>query len=207
MWDANVGTTERVLDAAIAEGVPRIVYISTVNVFGNTKGAVVDETYRRDLAEGFLSCYDETKYRAHEAAEARIAQGAPIVIVMPSQVYGPHDHSLASEQLHAGLPRDAPLPRVQLARHRLGPRRRPRRGDPRRARPGAVGERYCLAGAATTRWASRSPSPRGSAAARRPAVELPTAPAPVRWRRSTTRSAACPGCPPTCARRSRRATA
>src|SRR3954447_8278500 len=27
MWDANVGTTERVIDAAIRVGVPRIVYI------------------------------------------------------------------------------------------------------------------------------------------------------------------------------------
>src|SRR5690242_8300325 len=50
MWDANVGTTTRVLDAAIAAGVPRIVYVSTVNAFGNTRGNVVDETYRRDLA-------------------------------------------------------------------------------------------------------------------------------------------------------------
>src|SRR6188768_1821044 len=63
MWDANVGTTERVLDAAIAAGVPRIVDVSTVNVFGSTNGAVVDETYRRDLSRGFLSYYDETKYR------------------------------------------------------------------------------------------------------------------------------------------------
>jgi hypothetical protein len=30
MWDANVGTTTRVLDAAAAAGVPRIVYVSTV---------------------------------------------------------------------------------------------------------------------------------------------------------------------------------
>jgi nucleoside-diphosphate-sugar epimerase len=93
MWDANVGTTTRVLDAAEAAGVPRIVYVSTVNVFGNTKGQVVDETSRRDLREGFLSWYDETKYGAHEVAEQRIAGGAPIVIVMPSQVYGPGDHS------------------------------------------------------------------------------------------------------------------
>ena len=103
MWDANVGATQRVLDAAIAAQVPSIVYVSTVNVFGNTKGAVVDETYRRDVGEGFLSWYDETKFRAHEAAEGRIAEGAPVVIVMPSQVYGPHDHSVASEQLHAAF--------------------------------------------------------------------------------------------------------
>ena len=105
MYAANVTLTERVLDAAIAEGIGRIVYISTVNVFGNTHGRVVDESYRRDLGDGFLSWYDETKYRAHEIAEARIAAGAPIVIAMPSQVYGPNDHSTFGEQLalaHAG---------------------------------------------------------------------------------------------------------
>ncbi|MFN2484342.1 MAG: NAD-dependent epimerase/dehydratase family protein [Candidatus Limnocylindria bacterium] len=99
MWDANVGTTERVLGAGVAADVPRIVYISTLNVFGNTHGAVVDDSYRRDLTEGFVSWYDETKYRAHEAAERFAAGGAPIVIVQPGQTYGPHDHSQASEQI------------------------------------------------------------------------------------------------------------
>jgi len=105
MWDANVGTTTRLLDAAEAAGTPRIVYVSTGNVYGNTRGVAVDESYRRDLAEGFLSWYDETKYGAHEVAEQRIAGGAPIVIVLPSQVYGPGDHSGFGEQLqlaHAG---------------------------------------------------------------------------------------------------------
>ena len=59
----------------------------------------MDESYQRDLKKGFLSWYDETKFRAHEAAEARQKQGAPVVIVMPSQVYGPNDHSAASGQL------------------------------------------------------------------------------------------------------------
>ncbi len=99
MWDANVGTTTCVLDAAEAAGVPRIVYVSTVNVVGNTHGKVVDETYRRDLGAGFLSWYDETKYGAHEVAEQRIASGAPVVIVLPSQVYGPGDHTAFGEQM------------------------------------------------------------------------------------------------------------
>jgi dihydroflavonol-4-reductase len=93
MWDANVRGTERVLDAAHDAGVPRTVYVSTVNVFGNTKGEVVDEGYRRSEADGFLSCYDETKYRAHLVAEDRIAKGRQIVIVQPGGVYGPDDHS------------------------------------------------------------------------------------------------------------------
>lgn len=99
MWEANVGATERVLDAAIAAGVKRIVYVSTNGIFGDTHGVQVDETFHRDLSTGFLSWYDETKYLAHDAVLARIAKGAPVVIVQPGQVYGPHDHSLVSTQL------------------------------------------------------------------------------------------------------------
>jgi len=93
MYEANVAVTERVLDAAIALGVPRIVEVSTVNVFGNTRGRIVDESFRRDPADGFLSYYDETKYRAHAAAVSRIAAKAPIVIAMPGTTYGRGDHT------------------------------------------------------------------------------------------------------------------
>jgi dihydroflavonol-4-reductase len=103
MQEANVAVTERVLDAAIAAGIPRIVYASTVNVFGDTHGRIPDETFRRDLAEGFISCYDETKYQAHVAAEARIAAGAPIVIIQPGTVYGRGDHSAIGAQLKAAF--------------------------------------------------------------------------------------------------------
>jgi dihydroflavonol-4-reductase len=99
MWDANVGVTERVLGAAADTDVSRVVYVSTNGVHGNTHGELVDETYRRDLSDGFLSYYDETKFRAHEVAGRRIVEGAPIVIAMPGGVYGPHDHSITGAQL------------------------------------------------------------------------------------------------------------
>jgi len=99
MWDANIGTTTRVLDAAEAARTPRIVYVSTVSVFGNTKGNVVDESYRRNVRDGFLGWYDETKFGAHEVALQRSRAGAPIVFVLPSQVYGPGDHTAIGEQL------------------------------------------------------------------------------------------------------------
>jgi nucleoside-diphosphate-sugar epimerase len=92
MLDANVRGTERVLDAAVEAGVKRIVYLSTVNCFGNTRGKVVDESYGRPDRD-FLSYYDETKFMAHELAQDRMAGGAPIVMVQPGAVYGPGDHS------------------------------------------------------------------------------------------------------------------
>jgi nucleoside-diphosphate-sugar epimerase len=73
--------------------------VSTVGVFGDTRGQTVDETYRRDLSRGFVSFYDESKYRAHVVAEEAIAAGQPVVIVQPGQVYGPGDHSSFGAQL------------------------------------------------------------------------------------------------------------
>lgn len=105
MWDANIGTTTRFLDAAEAAKAPRIVYVSTVGVFGNTKGQVVDEAYRRNIRDGFVSWYDETKFGAQEVVLQRTRTGVPIISVFPSQVYGPGDHSSIGEQLalaHAG---------------------------------------------------------------------------------------------------------
>ena len=99
MLDANVGTTTRLLDAAARADTARIVYTSTINTLGDTHGEVVDETHQRDLAEGFFSYYDLTKYQADELVKARIAGGAPIVIAMPGGVYGPGDHSEAGGQL------------------------------------------------------------------------------------------------------------
>jgi nucleoside-diphosphate-sugar epimerase len=91
MFESNVAGTERVLDAAASAGVARIVYVSTVGVFGDTHGELVDESYRRDAP--FPSEYERTKVLAHEIAVERIADGAPIVIVQPGGVYGPGDHS------------------------------------------------------------------------------------------------------------------
>ncbi len=93
MYDANVRGTERVIDSATEAGVSRIVYVSTGNVYGNTRGQVVDETYKRPQPPDFLSYYDETKYKAHEVALDRIAKGAPVIIVQPGGVYGPNDPS------------------------------------------------------------------------------------------------------------------
>jgi nucleoside-diphosphate-sugar epimerase len=118
MLQANVEGTENALDAAIEAGVPRILYVSTINVFGNTHGQVVDESYRRNLDEGFLSTYDEAKFRAHEVALERVAAGAPIVIVQPGGVYGPNDHSelgTAIEQFRRGRLPLVPFPDMGIA--------------------------------------------------------------------------------------------
>ncbi len=113
MVDANVGVTHRMLDAVATAGLDRLVYISTVNVAGNTKGRIIDERYRRDISEGFLSYYDETKYLAHRAVRERIDSGASIVIAMPGVTYGPRDHTGIGEQLRGA--HDGSLGYIALA--------------------------------------------------------------------------------------------
>ena len=94
----NVGGTRNVLESARDLNIPRIVYTSTVGVFGDTHGQVVDESY---YARGpFLTEYDRTKWIAHyEVAVPMARAGLPLVIVMPGLVYGPGDTSAVHETL------------------------------------------------------------------------------------------------------------
>jgi dihydroflavonol-4-reductase len=98
MYETNVHGTANVVDAAWDAQVPRIVYVSTINVFGNTHGEIVDETYERPGGD-YVSAYDWTKHVAHEIARERIELGAPVVIAQPGAIYGPGDHSELGGQL------------------------------------------------------------------------------------------------------------
>jgi dihydroflavonol-4-reductase len=108
MREANVGGTERVLGAALELRIPKVVYVSTVGVFGNTHGKVVDESYEHP-AKDFTSCYEKTKWEAHQVAKRLIAEGLPCVIVQPGGVYGPGDTSSIAELLNQFLAGKMPL--------------------------------------------------------------------------------------------------
>ena len=90
----NVTGTRYVLETMRDLGVARGVYTGTLAVFSDTRGKLVDETYRHRPEDGFLSEYDRTKWRAHyEIAEPLVRAGLPLVTVMPGIVYGPGDSS------------------------------------------------------------------------------------------------------------------
>jgi dihydroflavonol-4-reductase len=99
MWEANVAGTERVMSAALEAKVPKIVYVSTCGVFGNTHRKVVDETYEHPGRE-FTSYYEETKLEAHRIVKRMVdEQDLPAVIVQPGGVYGPDDTSQVADLL------------------------------------------------------------------------------------------------------------
>lgn len=109
MLEANLGSTNRVLEAVATSGIARMVHASTVNVFGDTGGRIVDERYRRDVADGFLSAYDETKFLAHRAVEERIGIGLPAVIALIGVTYGAGDHSSIGSELRSAFLGTAPV--------------------------------------------------------------------------------------------------
>jgi dihydroflavonol-4-reductase len=117
MWDANVAGTERVMKAALEAKVPRIVYVSTVGIFGNTHKKVVDESYENPETD-FTSYYEETKLEAHKVVKRMTeAQGLPAVIVQPGGVYGPGDTSQVAdllEQFFAGKLPLLPFPELGI---------------------------------------------------------------------------------------------
>lgn len=89
----NVDGTRNVLTAMKELGIRKGVYTSTLAVFSDTHGKLVDETYRHNGP--WLSTYDRTKWQAHyEVAEPMMRAGLPLVIVQPGAVYGAGDTSI-----------------------------------------------------------------------------------------------------------------
>jgi hypothetical protein len=89
-------------------GIAKVVHTSTLSVFSDTHGEVVDETYR--FSGTHLTDYDRMRARAHyEVALPLMERGLPGVILLPGAMYGPHDSSVMAGLLGRYL-----LGRVQV---------------------------------------------------------------------------------------------
>jgi len=150
MWEANVAGTERVMHAALEAKVPRVVYVSTVGIFGNTHKEVVDESYRNPETD-FTSYYEETKLEAHKLVERMIAdQNLPAIIVQPGGVYGPGDTSQVAdllEEFFAGKLVLLPFPELGIC---LSHVEDIAGGILLALDKGEIGETYVISGPATT---------------------------------------------------------
>lgn len=110
----NVTGTRHVLELMQEFGIPKGVYTSTLAVFSDTRGNMVDESYR--YAGPHLSEYDRTKWLAHyEVALPMMAASLPLVIVQPGLVYGPGDTSAVAMTFKQYVQRRLPLLPAQTA--------------------------------------------------------------------------------------------
>ena len=90
MERVNVEGTRAVLKTAKACGISKMVYCSTIGIFGDTQGQTINETFKR-TQQGFSSAYDRTKYLAQGLVDSFASQGLPIVSVLPSGIFGADD--------------------------------------------------------------------------------------------------------------------
>jgi dihydroflavonol-4-reductase len=150
MWEANVAGTERVMKAALEAQISRVVYVSTVGIFGNTHGRVVDESYKNPETD-FTSYYEETKLEAHKVVGRMVAeQDLPAVTVQPGGVYGPGDTSQVAdllEQFFAGKLPLLPFPELGICMTHVEDIAG---GILLALDKGALGETYVISGPATT---------------------------------------------------------
>jgi dihydroflavonol-4-reductase len=87
----NRDGTRIVMKAALAEGVEKIVYTSSVATLKPIAGQSVDETSRHD-EKSAIGAYKRSKVVAEQVVEQLIAtQGLPATIVSPSTPIGPRD--------------------------------------------------------------------------------------------------------------------
>ncbi len=96
--EINVDGSRNVFEAMRELGVAKGVYTSTIAIFSDTHGHTVDED--TSFAGPYNSIYEQTKAAAHhEVAVPMMADGLPLVVVMPGVVYGPGDHSPIRDSL------------------------------------------------------------------------------------------------------------
>lgn len=109
----NVSGTRNVLEVMHELGIGKGVYTSTLAVNSDTRGRIVDESYR--FAGKHLSEYDRTKAEAHRVAESFAAAGLPLAILMPGLIYGPDDTSSVRTYLIQFIERKLPVAPQQTA--------------------------------------------------------------------------------------------
>lgn len=90
----NRGGTANTLEAALAAGVKRVVYTSTMDVFAAPPGGTLVET-RLDHAEK-PTAYERSKVAADREVERIRERGLSVVHICPAAVYGP-------SPVHVGL--------------------------------------------------------------------------------------------------------
>jgi nucleoside-diphosphate-sugar epimerase len=105
MEQVNVEGTRAVLEVARSLKIPKMIYCSTIGVFGDTAGKVADETFQRTQKE-FSSAYDRTKYVAQQLVDRAATEGFPVVSILPSGIFGaddPHFGPVLKQFLKGGL--------------------------------------------------------------------------------------------------------
>ncbi len=109
MQRINVDGTREVLELAADLGGPRVVFTSTLEIYGDTGGQVLDEVHQPPSPR-LASEYARSKRRALvEVVQPMQALGLPVIVVCPGALYGPGDTSPRGRLLRRWAQRRLPV--------------------------------------------------------------------------------------------------
>jgi len=91
MYRVNVEGTSAILDAALKNGLSRVVYTSSVGTLGNPGNGIAGNEDTPVGLDDMVGHYKKSKFMAEREAEKYVAKGLPLVIVNPSTPVGPLD--------------------------------------------------------------------------------------------------------------------
>jgi len=95
-WDdfykSNVEGTRRVMEAASASHIQRVVYTSSIASLGIPRDGTPGDEETPVTLEDMLSDYKRSKYLAEEVVREFVGQGLPVVTVNPAAPVGVADH-------------------------------------------------------------------------------------------------------------------
>lgn len=91
IYQANVEGTKKILSAAKAASVKRIVYTSSVSAIGLAPGYNLADETTTTTVDQLVSDYKKSKFLAEQLAQAAAREGLPVIIVNPSTPIGPYD--------------------------------------------------------------------------------------------------------------------
>lgn len=91
LYESNVQGTYNILEAALRQGVAKVVYTSTVGCLGIPKDGSPGDENTPATRDQLVGHYKKSKYDAEQVALEFTVKGLPVVIVNPSTPVGPGD--------------------------------------------------------------------------------------------------------------------
>ncbi len=91
MYRINVDGTAAILEAALRNGLSRVVYTSSVGTLGNPGDGTPGTEATPVTLDDMVGHYKKSKFLAERTAERFVEKGLPLVIVNPSTPVGPLD--------------------------------------------------------------------------------------------------------------------
>ncbi len=109
IFNTNVNGTRNVVDACLALGIPRLIFVSSVAALGRAKGLSTIDEENKWVDSNLNSDYAKSKYLAELEVYRGQEEGLNISIVNPSVILAPANSNKSSAQIFNYVQKERPF--------------------------------------------------------------------------------------------------